>query len=324
MMSLPDFRYKQSIFYYSSNEKNKLRFRADNLVIEDENGKTVLQHSCHRAFVLFIIGNITLTNVILQKAKQFGFPVVLLSRNFRLNGYFNNLAEGNVLLRRKQYEAGELNLLIAKQIVTQKINNQLSLLKNLRNKTNEEQEAIIKLTDINPLKAESSQELLGIEGNASRIFFPAYFQKCNWIRREPRTKRDINNLLLDIGYSYLFYFIEAITAIYGFDVFCGTYHTFFYQRKSLICDLVEPFRAIIDLRLRKAHNLKQIDHDDFFQRNGQYNLLYKQQGKYTAMFFKDILQFKEDIFLFIQSYYRWLMKNKPIEDFPVFKIKEGK
>lgn len=319
-MSLPDFRYKQCIFYFSSKDKGKLRFRVDNIIIEDENGKVVMQHSCHRIFVLFIVGNITLTNVVLQKAKKFGFPVILLSRNLRLDCYFNNRAEGNFLLRKKQYDAGERNLLIARQFVTQKINNQIALLKNLRYRSKIEKDAILKLNNLSVSGVQLPQELMGTEGNASKIFFSAYFRQINWIRREPRTKRDINNLLLDIGYTYLFNFIEAMTAIYGFDVYCGVYHTFFYQRKSLICDLVEPFRCIIDLRLRKAHNLKQIDEKDFLKKNDQYQLSYKKQGKYTKMFLKDILTYKEEIFVYIQSYYRWFMKDKAINEFPVFQI----
>jgi CRISP-associated protein Cas1 len=320
MMSLPDFKYKQCIFYFSSKEKCSLHFKADNIVIKNEDGKTVLQHSCHKSFALFIVGNITLTNVVLKKAKQFGFPVILLSHNFKIECYFNNCAEGNFLLRKKQYDSLIENLSIAKQLVNLKINNQITLLNQLRYRTKQENVSIEKLTDCRPAKALSSKELMGIEGNAGKIFFSTYFRQLNWIRREPRTKRDINNFLLDIGYTYLFNFIEALTAIYGFDVYCGVYHTFFYQRKSLICDLVEPFRCIIDQRLRKAYNLKQIDEKDFYLKNGQYQLTYKNQGKYTKLFLKDILDYKEDIFLFIQNYYRWFIKNKNISEFPCFMI----
>ncbi len=42
--------------------------------------------------------------------------------------------------------------------------------------------------------------------------------------------------------------------IYGFDVFCGVLHRQFYMRKSLVCDVIEPFRPIIDLQIRKAND----------------------------------------------------------------------
>ncbi len=319
-MSLPDFSYKQAIVYFSSHEKSKLRFRADNLVIEDENGKVTLQHSCHRSFALFIIGGISLTHSIIQKAKQFGFPIILLSYNLRPYSYLNNSAEGNFLLRRKQYENEATDLLIAKELVKQKVANQIHLLQNLRYRSKQINEDIVKIKKISLNTIFDDSELRGKEGTVSKLFFPAYFNNMDWIRREPRTKRDIPNLLLDIGYTYLFYFVEAIVGIYGFDPFCGVYHKFFYQRKSLICDLVEPFRCIIDQRLRKAYNLKQINDKDFFVKNDQYILTYKNQGKYTRLFLKDILAYKEEIFLWIQSYYRWFMKSKPIEQFPTFEI----
>lgn len=214
----------------------------------------------------------------------------------------------------------EEKLLIAKQLVDQKINNQAYAIMKIRKKAKVEMEALEKLKKIKPQTALDNKGLLGMEGTGSKIFLGAYFRQMNWIRREPRTKRDISNLLLDIGYTYLFNFIDAITALYGFDVYCGVYHTFFYQRKSLICDLVEPFRCIIDQRLRKAHNLGQIDQEDFFCKNNQFSLSYKNQPKYTKLFVKDILSRKEEIFLFLQQYYRWLMKDKDIKEFPVFKF----
>ena len=104
MMSRPDFMYKQIIFYQVT-EREKLSFRADNLIIEDSKKSVRLQHSCHRAFALFIVGNITLTNVILKKAKLYGFPIFLLNTNFHLDCVIGNTAEGNTLLRKKQYAA---------------------------------------------------------------------------------------------------------------------------------------------------------------------------------------------------------------------------
>jgi CRISPR-associated protein Cas1 len=161
---------------------------------------------------------------------------------------------------------------------------------------------------------------MGMEGNASRVFFSAWFRALGWTRRAPRCKPDIPNVLLDIGYTHLFHFVEALLSLYGFDLYCGVHHTFFYQRKSLVCDLVEPFRCIIGRRVRKAHNLGQITPDDFFQKDGQWHLVYKDQDKYVRLFLKDILGEKQKIFLFCQSYYRWFMRDRPMDLFPVYSI----
>lgn len=319
MLTLPDFRYKQCLFYFAG-AKDKIRFTASTFEIRDENNGVKLKHSCHKSFALFIIGNITLTNVFLFQAKKHGFPVVLMSHNLRVDGYFNNRAEGNFLLREKQYTKKEKDLFIATQLVKQKTENQIRLLNNLRYRAENDNKAIELLKSLHPDVAFDSESLLGIEGTGSRFFFNTYYRQLNWTSRLPRTKHDIPNLLLDIGYTYLFHFIEAMLGIYGFDIYCGVYHKFFYQRKSLVCDIIEPFRCIIDQRLRKAHNLGQIDEADFQFRNGQYFLPFQSQKKYTSLFMKDILERKEDIFRFVQAYYRWYMKDKPLSEFPVFRI----
>ena len=91
-------------------------------------------------------------------------------------------------------------------------------------------------------------------------------------------------------------------------------------RKSLVCDMVEPFRCIIDRRLRKAYNLRQIDPADFFMENGCCRLAWKAQNKYIRLFFKDILSEKEKIFIFCQEYYRWFIRDKPMDLFPNYEI----
>lgn len=320
MMSRPDFIYKQ-IIIYSVTEKEKLSFRADNLIITDDQGKVSLQHSCHKTFALFIIGNITLTNVILKKAKQFGFPVFLLNSNFRLDAVIGNSAEGNTMLRKKQYTDKAIVPLIARQLIAQKIRNQAALLRKNRPPSRWDKTAADLLDALSKSLPTERDLLMGKEGAASRLFFKVYFKNLNWKRRAPRCREDISNLLLDIGYTYLFNFMECLLAMYGFDLYCGVHHTFFYHRKSLVCDLIEPFRCIIDHRLRKAHALSQISPDDFFYDRDHWELKYSRQLHYIRLFMKDILEYKEDMFLFIRKYYLWFMKDQPdINDFPVFKI----
>ena len=321
MLSLPDFQYKQTAIHVSGGSREKLRFKADNIVIENEEGKIIFQHSCHRLFALFIIGETTLTTPALHHAVRFGFPIIIMNRNMKVVARINSGAEGNTLLRQKQYALDAAkHLEISKALLNLKIRNQASLLAQLRHLSVEDRKILNELLECNVNTAETISELLGIEGNASRKFFHAYFRPLQWKRREPRCRQDINNLLLDIGYTYLFNFVEGLLCIYGFDIYCGVCHTLFYQRKSLVCDIVEPFRCIIDRRLRKAHNLGQIDEKDFFIQDHRYNLQWKSQQKYIRLFMKDIIEEKEQLFMFCRDYYRWFMKDLPISQFPEYKI----
>jgi CRISPR-associated protein Cas1 len=159
---------------------------------------------------------------------------------------------------------------------------------------------------------------MGIEGVSSRMYFEAWFFDMDWKGRQPRAKRDILNVLMDIGYTYLFNIVEAMLNLYGFDLYKGVLHQNFYQRKSLVCDMVEPFRIIIDRQLKNASNLNQINEADFNFEYGRYNLKYDKSKTYTQWMVKSVLDYKEDIFKYVQQYYRWFMKNKPIDEFPQF------
>ena len=88
----------------------------------------------------------------------------------------------------------------------------------------------------------------------------------------------------------------------------------------MVCDLVEPFRCIIDRSIYIAYRLKQIDAEDFGHKNNQYYLNYKQTNKYTSIFFKAIIEVQDEIFKYIQKFYRSFMKELDTGEYPVFKI----
>ena len=128
------------------------------------------------------------------------------------------------------------------------------------------------------------------------------------------------NALLDLGYSMLFNMADSMLQIYGFDTYCGVYHREFYMRKSLACDVMEPMRPIIDYIVRKGINLKQFKKDDFEVINQRYVLRYRECSKYVNVFMSGILQYKDEMFLFIQSYYRSFMKSKNITEYKRFEL----
>ena len=316
---------EKQVLYLESSDAKRLSFKNSNLVLSDENGKIILQHSCHKIFVVFIRGEFTITSKLLKSAKKFGFPLVFLNYSLRPYFVFNTGTEGNFLLRKMQYSCTQ-ETEIAKHVITNKIDNQLQLMQSIRYKTKDEKESMSTMQE--SLKsvqfARDSQELLGIEGTAAKLFFQTYFKNMGFKSRKPRIKSDIYNVLLDIGYTYLFQFVEANLNLYGFDLYCGFYHKLFFQRKSLVCDIVEPFRCIIEKRLRTSYNLKQIQEGDFTLEQNRFELKKDSAKKYTELFLRAILEHKEEIFLYVQSYYRAFMKNKEISEYPSFSIGESK
>ena len=73
--------------------------------------------------------------------------------------------------------------------------------------------------------------------------------------QKTQNKSDYINVTLDIGYTMLFNMVDAILQVYGFDTYYGVFHRCFYMRKSLVCDIMEPMRPIIDYEIRKAANV---------------------------------------------------------------------
>ena len=317
MLSLNDFSKKQIVFVYA-NEGEKIAYKNDNLIVKDKEDEIKFQVSLYRLYIVYIIGDTSLTTVILKKAKKFGFTIALLSTNFRLYEMVGDTKLGNTLLKDRQYKYSGID--IAKHIVCNKILNEINTLKNIRKKDNNVKDTITILNDY-MAKVNSCEDyhlLLSYEGNAAKLYFKAIFDNVEWKGRKPRITFDYINSALDIGYTILFTFIEVIINSFGFDTYVGVLHKQFYMRKSLICDFVEPFRIIIDEQLRKSINLKQIKEDDFIVINGEYRLKYENSTKYANIFLGAIINEKDKIFLYIQEYYRAFMKGKNVKYFPIY------
>jgi len=322
MMNLPDFMEKQVVFIFAT-KGERLNFTNDNLIVKNKEGKIIHQSTCYRLFAVFIVGNVTITSGLLQRAEKFGFTLIFMTNGLRVYGIWEAKTEGNFLLRTKQYSYSSLS--IASHLVRNKINNQKNLLKKIRNKNNLTKETIERLKEyVTHLIKDKLElkEILGFEGIASREYFKILFKDCNWTARRPRVKHDPINSFQDTGYTILFNFIESILNLYGFDVYKGVYHQCFYQRKSLVCDIVEPFRPIIDARIKKAYSLGQIKEENFTIVNKQYRIFGKTGKPYIEWLLKEILSYRKPMFLFIQQYYRCFVRERPIEEYPVFLLSD--
>lgn len=321
-MSTRDFEHKQIAFVFTS-DGEKLSFKNDNFIVTDRDGKIKHQSTCYRLFALFICGDFCLTSGLLDRSKKFGYTIVFMSPNLRITSILPSKAEGNVLLRQKQYAYDKTE--IASHVIANKIHNQAFLLKKKRKKTEEEKNIIAKLEQYEKDVLEaglSVQEIMGIEGVSAKLYFKTLFADYNWKARQPRVKNDITNTLMDIGYTILFNIVNALLEMYGFDVYVGILHTQFFHRKSLVCDLEEPFRPIIDAAILKALNLGQVNEKDFWKNQNQYILPWKNSKKYIGILLETLMEYKNEIFIYIQSYYRAFMRDKPTGEFPVFYLEE--
>ncbi|MDR2172052.1 MAG: type V CRISPR-associated endonuclease Cas1 [Planctomycetaceae bacterium] len=322
MFTHKDIEYR-SIFVVNSLEHRALRVTQGELMLEDtKTQQTLTKLPFQKILALFIIGHTSITTPLIEKCTQYGIPVVVMKSNFRPVFFFSITAEANFLLRKKQYEYCKGNLQIPKILVENKIQNQISLLEKIRSKNDNIQSVIEQckklLTSLPDVLDYDS--VMGIEGNVASRFFSVYFDAFDWKGRFPRTKTDAINSTLDIGYTILFNYIEAFVRLFGFDPYRGVYHQLWFKRKSLICDLVEPFRCLVDRQVRKAFNLGRCKIEDFELRKNEYLLKANKNSDYTKMFYEVLIEEKATIFKYMQDYYRCFMQQKETAQYPRFLI----
>lgn len=317
MFTLPDFKEKQILFILTEQGvSNKIKIYNENIVFEKEE-KVVDKISCHKVFCVFIIGHISITSELIRNGLKYGISFFLLQNNFQCYARINSKNDGNYLLKMKQYLIDPLQEIeIAKNIIFNKIKNQNKLLKSRKiNDVIDIKKISKKIKNIN-----NFESLRGLEGLISKNFFKFYFKDLNWYKRMPRVKPDEINYLLDMGYTFLFNFIDSLLNLFGFDTYRGFYHRLFFQRKSLTCDILEPFRCIIDRAILKIFNLKIFNQKDFKIKDGKVFLKYKNSSKYALYFLKEIISYNEEIYCYIRDFYHYVMDNKKYK-FPYFNIR---
>ena len=315
----------RTVFVINCIRKRGLRVCNGELLLEEqvENSdktKTLTKLPFQKILALFVIGNIQITTPLIEKCKRFGVALVVMKASFRPVFYWANDAEANFILHKRQYAFDSEDISVAKILMENKLINQRKALLDTRSKD----ELTLKAIDTIDRSLSSIQEvsdyssLLGIEGNAAKIYFSAFFQGESWKQRQTRTKCDAINATLDIGYYMLFNFIECYLRMFGFDIYIGVYHRTWFKRKSLVCDIMEPFRPIIDKAVRTGWHRKQFSEKDFHIQKGEYRLKHEKNSDYCHVFFDALIPYKSDTFKYVQSYYRCFMGCKSVKFYPSF------
>lgn len=167
------------------------------------------------------------------------------------------------LIRRKQLEIAndERGLNLAKEWVSIKMNHQIEFLKRLKNSRPQKEEAledyILTLEDIRkkidqlegPID-EKRGNMMGLEGAAGRTYFDALSfimpERFKFNGRSRMPAKDEFNCLLNYGYGILYSMVEKACIIAGLDPYVGIIHADHYNKKSLVFDLIEMFRYLVD------------------------------------------------------------------------------
>jgi len=232
---------------------------------------------------LNLMGNIQVTTQVTQLLCEAGIPVCYFSQGGWFYGITTGMAAKNVLLRQAQFRlAAEpwFCLKLARRLVAGKIRNQRTML--LRNHTEPPEICLRGMIGMAARAdaAESAEELLGIEGNAARLYFGAFDGmlkagdkaetpegfRLDFEGRNRRPPRDPVNALLSLGYSMLTKDLTIACYSVGFDPMMGFYHQPRFGRPALALDLMEPFRPlIVDSAVINAINTRMVTAADFMR-----------------------------------------------------------
>lgn len=326
MFTNKDMEYR-SIFVINCIKERSLRVSNGELLLEEQvedsdKMKTLTKMPFQKMLALFVVGHIRITTPLIEKCQKFGVALIVVKPSLRPVFFWANAAEANFLLHKRQYDFDKDDISIAKVLMENKIRNQLKALTDTRCKDELtlQSKSTIKACIDSISTIADYDSLMGLEGLAAKAFFKAFYQDFEWQQRRPRTKCDELNASMDIGYTILFNYIECFLRMFGFDLYVGVYHRMWFKRKSLVCDIMEPFRPIIDKTIRTAWRRKQFKSTDFMKQKGEYRLKLENNADYCRVFFDALIPYKTEVFKYVQSYYRCFMGCKSVTSYPMFKL----
>ncbi|MGC4033497.1 MAG: CRISPR-associated endonuclease Cas1 [Tepidisphaeraceae bacterium] len=232
--------------------------RGESLVVRAD-GQDLTRVGLKDVSQLVLCGNVQVSTQTMHLLCESDVPVVMLSSGMWFYGIAHGQSLRNAYDRAAQFhvaaDAGR-SLTFAKSVVRDKAQNQRTL---LRRNVSPSQELDRVLADIDRLLAridsvESAEVLLGIEGNAARLYFSRFADMlkprdfdANWDfdNRNRRPPKDPVNAMLSFAYALLAKECTVALLAEGLDPYWGFYHRPRHGRPALALDLMEPLRPVV-------------------------------------------------------------------------------
>ncbi|MDZ7361958.1 MAG: CRISPR-associated endonuclease Cas1 [candidate division KSB1 bacterium] len=209
---------------------------------------------------ILISSAVKLSSAALQMAVEHNIDVVFLDKHGNPFGRLWHAKLGSTTrIRRGQLVASTSaeGLAYALRWVQQKLENQIEFLTTLANKRPGKQEQLgvyisqiqvirDKLTDFDIKSMNAADALRGLEGTAGRIYFEALSfiqpEQFPFQGRSRQPAKDEFNCILNYCYGVLYGLVERACMLSGLEPYLGFFHADNYNKKSLVFDLIEPYR----------------------------------------------------------------------------------
>ena len=269
---------------YITSENAALKKEGENLIvlIEDEEKKNI---PLHMLASIVVFGATYISPSLIGACARKGITLVLLSRYGRFEARIEGPTQGNVLLRKSQYNWSDSDkaIEITRSILMGKISNQRTLLVRAHREhadsmtssaLDELNLAITRLGNILTTKITHEtniDSLRGHEGDAGRIYFGVFNhllrssdEEIQFSGRTRRPPKDPVNALLSFLYTLLVHDCRSGLETVGLDPAVGFLHTERPGRPSLALDLMEELRPhFVDRLVLSLFNRRQLRGRDF-------------------------------------------------------------
>jgi CRISP-associated protein Cas1 len=234
--------------YYLEKEGNRLRIK--------RKAETVKEVPLEKVSSVVLMGKCYVTSPLVVELLEREIPVTWLSSTGKFFGRLESTAGVNIERQREQFRRGDdevFCLALSKSFISGKVRNSRVVLRRYNRKTENKDvnKTIDTLAEICE-KIEKSQnisELMGYEGNASKLYFKSMAclvsENFRFSGRSKQPPKDPFNSLLSFGYTLLLYEIYTVLVDRGLHPYAGFMHCVRRGHPALASDLIEEWRPVI-------------------------------------------------------------------------------
>jgi CRISPR-associated protein Cas1 len=229
----------------------------------------------HAIDTLVVLGGVDVSTPLLLHCAENQRVVAFLSRYGKPRAVVEASLSGRSQLRRLQYAAHadtERRAELAGNVVAGKIGQMAWGLRQWARSADAETSSQLREVSMRldssamTTQGLSRQELLGVEGEASRRYFRAFgttLKGASWAGRRRRPVTDPVNALLSWCYGMTHIAMQGAVAVAGLDAGTGFLHGDRANQPSLVLDLMEEFRPAADALAAKLLNTRQLQPKHF-------------------------------------------------------------
>lgn len=222
-----------------------------------------------------LFGCCNLSHGAVSLALQRHIPVLYLASNGRYFGRLDTEGHAQIDYLTRQVQQAQDEAFTRRQaqaIILAKLHNSRVVLQRMQRKrpTDLAAEAIRTIPELmqQVAQANSIDTMLGFEGQGANLYFRAYASllkgKFEFEKRTRRPPTDPVNSLLSLGYTLLSQNLHSMVETVGLHTHFGNLHKPQKTRPSLVCDLVEEFRApVVDSLVAYLINSNIFTEEDF-------------------------------------------------------------